>query len=183
MKNLSWRAWRSKGFYWKFEIYIYKNIDEYNSNRKRKVLIVFNVIIADLIGNNYSNQQSYRQRLLILYVFSLGCTRQCFYRYRFRIFNKSLSIFMLFKTNFSYILIIWILKNNINIINNILIIIVLLFIRLSIGYLIKIWFIHFLCLWYYFLLLKVNYFHCVLSWLFTKLFNATFIFVYMMLIF
>ena len=30
---------------------VYKNIEEYNLGKKRKVLIVFNEIIADMINN------------------------------------------------------------------------------------------------------------------------------------
>ena len=30
---------------------VYENIDEYNSNRKRKILIVFNAMIADIMTN------------------------------------------------------------------------------------------------------------------------------------
>ena len=30
---------------------IYKNIEEYNSNRKRKILIVFDDMIADMYSN------------------------------------------------------------------------------------------------------------------------------------
>ena len=30
---------------------IYKNIEEYNSNKKRKILIVFDDMIADILSN------------------------------------------------------------------------------------------------------------------------------------
>ena len=30
---------------------VYENIDEYNPNRKRKILIVFNAMIADIMTN------------------------------------------------------------------------------------------------------------------------------------
>ena len=30
---------------------VYENIDNYNSNRKRKILIVFDDLIADIMGN------------------------------------------------------------------------------------------------------------------------------------
>ena len=29
----------------------YKNIEEYNPNKKRKILIVFDDVIADMLGN------------------------------------------------------------------------------------------------------------------------------------
>ena len=32
--------------------YIYKNIEEYNPNKKRKILIVFDDIIADMLIKN-----------------------------------------------------------------------------------------------------------------------------------
>ena len=31
---------------------VYKNIEEYNINKKRKILIVFDDLIADIINNN-----------------------------------------------------------------------------------------------------------------------------------
>ena len=31
---------------------VYENIDDYNSNRKRKILIVFDDMIADIMTNN-----------------------------------------------------------------------------------------------------------------------------------
>ena len=34
---------------------IYKNIEEYNPNRKRKILIVFDDIIADILNNKILN--------------------------------------------------------------------------------------------------------------------------------
>ena len=34
---------------------IYKNIEEYNSNKKRKILIVFDDMIADMISNKKLN--------------------------------------------------------------------------------------------------------------------------------
>ena len=33
---------------------IYKNIEEYNSNKKQKVLTVFHDMIADMLSNNIS---------------------------------------------------------------------------------------------------------------------------------
>ena len=35
---------------------VYKNIEDYNLIKKRKVLIVFNDMIADMINNNKLNQ-------------------------------------------------------------------------------------------------------------------------------
>ena len=35
---------------------VYKNIDKYNLDRKRKVLVVFNDMIADMINNKKPNQ-------------------------------------------------------------------------------------------------------------------------------
>ena len=35
---------------------VYKNIDEYSPDGKRKTLIVFNCMIADMISNRKSNQ-------------------------------------------------------------------------------------------------------------------------------
>ena len=35
--------------------YIYKNIEEYNPNKKRKLLIVFNDMIADILRNKNFN--------------------------------------------------------------------------------------------------------------------------------
>ena len=35
--------------------YVYKNIEEYNLGKKRKVLIVFDDIIADMISNKKLN--------------------------------------------------------------------------------------------------------------------------------
>ena len=35
--------------------YVYKNIEEYNLGKKRKVLIVFHDIIADMISNKKLN--------------------------------------------------------------------------------------------------------------------------------
>ena len=34
---------------------IYKNIEDYNSNKKRKILIVFDDMIADMLSNNKLN--------------------------------------------------------------------------------------------------------------------------------
>ena len=34
---------------------IYKNIEEYNSNRKQKILIVFDNMIADMVSNKILN--------------------------------------------------------------------------------------------------------------------------------
>ena len=34
---------------------IYKNIEEYNSNKKRKILIVFDDMIADMVSNRKLN--------------------------------------------------------------------------------------------------------------------------------
>ena len=34
---------------------IYKNIEEYNSNKQRKMLIIFDDMIADMLSNNKSN--------------------------------------------------------------------------------------------------------------------------------
>ena len=34
---------------------IYKNIEEYNSNKKRKILIVFDDMIADILSNRKLN--------------------------------------------------------------------------------------------------------------------------------
>ena len=34
---------------------VYKNIDEYNANKERKILIVFDDIIADMINNKKLN--------------------------------------------------------------------------------------------------------------------------------
>ena len=33
--------------------YIYKNIEEYNPNRKRKILIVFDYKMADMLSNKH----------------------------------------------------------------------------------------------------------------------------------
>ena len=35
---------------------IYENIEEYNPNKKRKVLIVFDNVIADILSNKKLNQ-------------------------------------------------------------------------------------------------------------------------------
>ena len=35
---------------------IYKNIEKYNSNKKRKILIVFDDMIADMLSNKKVNQ-------------------------------------------------------------------------------------------------------------------------------
>ena len=35
--------------------YIYKNIEEYNPNKKRKIFIVFDDIIADMLSNKKRN--------------------------------------------------------------------------------------------------------------------------------
>ena len=35
--------------------YIYKNIEEYNPNKKRKILIVFDDMIADILSNKKPN--------------------------------------------------------------------------------------------------------------------------------
>ena len=35
---------------------IYKNIEEYNPNKKRKILIVFDDMIPDMLSNKYLNQ-------------------------------------------------------------------------------------------------------------------------------
>ena len=35
---------------------VYKNIDEYSPGGKRKILVVFNCMIADMISNRKSNQ-------------------------------------------------------------------------------------------------------------------------------
>ena len=35
--------------------YIYKNIEKYNSNKKRKILILFDDMIADMISNRKPN--------------------------------------------------------------------------------------------------------------------------------
>ena len=37
---------------------IYKNIEEYNPNKKRKKLIVFNNIIADILSNKKTQSDS-----------------------------------------------------------------------------------------------------------------------------
>ena len=34
---------------------IYKNIEEYNPNKKREILIIFDDIIADMLSNNKLN--------------------------------------------------------------------------------------------------------------------------------
>ena len=34
---------------------IYKNIEEYNPNKKRKILVVFNDMIADMLNNKKLN--------------------------------------------------------------------------------------------------------------------------------
>ena len=34
---------------------IYKNIEEYNPNKKRKIFIVFDDVIADMLSNNKLN--------------------------------------------------------------------------------------------------------------------------------
>ena len=34
---------------------IYKNIEEYNPNKKKKILMVFDAIIADMLGNKKRN--------------------------------------------------------------------------------------------------------------------------------
>ena len=39
---------------------IYKNIEEYNANKKRKILIVFDDIIADMFSNNKFKSNSCR---------------------------------------------------------------------------------------------------------------------------
>ena len=36
---------------------IYKNIEEYNSNKKRKILTVFDDMIADMLGNKRLNPE------------------------------------------------------------------------------------------------------------------------------
>ena len=39
---------------------VYKNIDEYNIDKERKILIVFDDMIADIIENKKLNFSSYR---------------------------------------------------------------------------------------------------------------------------
>ena len=39
---------------------IYENIDEYNWNKKRKILIVFDNIIADVLSNKKTSNDSSR---------------------------------------------------------------------------------------------------------------------------
>ena len=41
--------------YWNDIDDIYKNIEEYNPNKKRKMLIVFNDVIADMLNNKKIN--------------------------------------------------------------------------------------------------------------------------------
>ena len=36
-------------------IHIYKNIEEYNPNKKRKILIIFDDMIADMLSNKKRN--------------------------------------------------------------------------------------------------------------------------------
>ena len=56
------------------------------------------------------------------------------------------------------------------------------FVNVSV-YLIKIWFILFICKWYHFVLFKVSYLHYVLIQGFTKLLDAVFTSLYIMIIF
>ena len=35
---------------------IYKNIEEYNLNKKRKILVIFDYMIADMLSNKTLNQ-------------------------------------------------------------------------------------------------------------------------------
>ena len=39
--------------------YIFKNIEEYNPNKKRKILIAFDNMIADMFSNTISNWVTY----------------------------------------------------------------------------------------------------------------------------
>ena len=38
---------------------IYKNIEDYNPNKKRKILIVFDYMIADMLSNKKRNPINY----------------------------------------------------------------------------------------------------------------------------
>ena len=53
LKNVNY----SKAFseYSEFLDNIYKNIDEYNLNKQRKILVVFNYMIADMLSNKKTN--------------------------------------------------------------------------------------------------------------------------------
>ena len=53
LKNVNY----SKTFteYSEFLDNIYKNIDEYNLNKQRKILVVFNYMIADMLSNKKTN--------------------------------------------------------------------------------------------------------------------------------
>ena len=44
----------SSYWYWNDVDDIYKNIEEYNQNKKRKILIAFDDIIADMFSNKKS---------------------------------------------------------------------------------------------------------------------------------
>ena len=41
---------------------VYKNIDDYNSNRKRKILIVFDDMIADIMTNKKFQAIRYKKK-------------------------------------------------------------------------------------------------------------------------
>ena len=55
--------------------HIYKNIEDYNPNKKRKILIVFDDMIADMLTNRRLNPRvtelSIKGRKLILFLLSM----------------------------------------------------------------------------------------------------------------
>ena len=63
---------------------IYKNIEEYNPNKKRKILIAFDDIIADMLGNKKLNPivtelfiRGRKLSISIVFVTQFYCSRKC----------------------------------------------------------------------------------------------------------
>ena len=61
---------------------VYKNIEEYNEDKKRKILIVFDDMIADMINNEklylVVTELFIRERKLIISIVSI--TQSCFFK-------------------------------------------------------------------------------------------------------
>ena len=61
---------------------VYKNIDEYNIDKERKILIVFDVMIADMINNKKLNSTVTKlfirgRKLNIYLVFITQSSKKC----------------------------------------------------------------------------------------------------------
>ena len=63
---------------------IYKNIEEYNPNKKRKILIAFDDIIADMLGNKKLNPivtelfiRGRKLSISIVFITQFYCSRKC----------------------------------------------------------------------------------------------------------